>query len=329
MTEGRLEFAGIVRGPINAEDLIHVPDTPWVITSGMVSATVPQGRLYLVHAINHSCQEIFPYNARFCRDTCHYGGDLPDLDPALFAPHGLDLRIGDAGRHTLYVVNHGGRESIEVFAIDFAAREPVVTWIGGIGMPAGTWPNAVAHLRDGGLLVTSTLDPDAGMDRGIADLVAGKETGRVVEWQPGAGWSTLPGSVMSGANGVVVDADGGVAYVGGWRTRSLVRLSRGSVQHDRRSIGTGVLTDNLRWDDNGYILATGHDTTPEALMACFSQNAICRFPSRVLRVDPITLDYEVIIAYNPDVYGIGTVAVQVDDEVWVGSARCSGIARFR
>jgi hypothetical protein len=44
--------------------------------------------------------------------------------------HGLNVRAGTGGVHTLYVVRHGSRESIEVFEIDGEAKPPVVTWIG-------------------------------------------------------------------------------------------------------------------------------------------------------------------------------------------------------
>ena len=39
---------GRVWGPINAEDLALVPDSDWVITSGMTGPGAPQGRLYAI-----------------------------------------------------------------------------------------------------------------------------------------------------------------------------------------------------------------------------------------------------------------------------------------
>jgi len=60
---------------------------------------------------------------------------------------------------TLYVVNHGGRESIEIFTLDAKGAEPTVTWIGCAVMPSHTWPNSVAPLPDGGMVVTDMFDP--------------------------------------------------------------------------------------------------------------------------------------------------------------------------
>ena len=39
---------GYVWGPINAEDLAAVPESNWVITSGMTGVTATQGRLYAI-----------------------------------------------------------------------------------------------------------------------------------------------------------------------------------------------------------------------------------------------------------------------------------------
>ena len=60
---------------------------------------------------------------------------------------------------TLYVVNHGGRESIEIFTLDPKGAEPAVTWNGCAVMPSHTWPNSVAPLPDGGMVVTDMFDP--------------------------------------------------------------------------------------------------------------------------------------------------------------------------
>jgi hypothetical protein len=47
-----------------------------------------------------------------------------------FRAHGLYLRPGQNAVHTLYVVHHGGRESIEVFEFDARPKAPTLTWIG-------------------------------------------------------------------------------------------------------------------------------------------------------------------------------------------------------
>jgi hypothetical protein len=46
-------------------------------------------------------------------------------------------------------------------------------------------------------------------------------------------------------------------------------------------------------------------------------------------VDPDTLAVEELIDYGPNTFGAATTALQVGREIWVGTARDQGLARFR
>ena len=86
----------------------RVPDSPWVIVSSMMD----DGHLYATDARDHSSRPIFPLDTSAPRhDTALYGA-CPGPDTSGFQPHGLGLRPGDEGVHTLYVVRHGARESV-------------------------------------------------------------------------------------------------------------------------------------------------------------------------------------------------------------------------
>ena len=49
----------------------------------------------------------------------------------------------------------------------------------------------------------------------------------------------------------------------------------------------------------------------------------------MIGVDPDTLAAETLIDYGPDTFGAATAALQVGREIWVGTARDQGMARFR
>ena len=87
---------GYVWGPINAEDLVGVPDSDWIITSGMTGPGAPLGRLYAVHVGDASCSEILPYRVTHALDTARFGAqEIPDF--AAFAPHGIDIAAHSPG----------------------------------------------------------------------------------------------------------------------------------------------------------------------------------------------------------------------------------------
>ncbi|MDA1371774.1 MAG: hypothetical protein O2971_13575 [Proteobacteria bacterium] len=298
-------------GPVSPEDLAVVPDSPWLIASGMED----DGFLYLADTRDFSSSVLYPTaNARPQHDTAMYGGcSGPDMSG--FRPHGINLVREADGSQTLYVVRHGAREAIEVFIIDRAGTAPSLTWVGCVMAPESVVFNSVVGLPGGGIAATHMQLP----------------SGAVWEWQPGQDWTEVPGSETAGPNGLEVSADGRWFYIGGWGTRSLIRLSRGQVQVQKQSVDVGHHIDNVRWAPDGTLFAAGH-VGPEmsSIIQCMNQRQCDGVSSRVTRVDPETLSAQLIVNYPSNAHLIlGTVAIQVDDEIWVGGiAGGDRIARF-
>ena len=301
--DGSVRF---VCGTTNPEDLYRVPNTPWVIASGRYSDS--EGPVYAVDARDHSVREIFPASAlapRHDRDT--YGA-CPGPNP-VFQPHGLTLREGGGGVHTLYVVGHGAREAIEVFELDVGGGGPTMRWIGCIPAPEGTRRiNSITALPDGSLGATNF------------DTAGGE----LWEWHPATGWVEVPGSRMRGPNGLVSSQDGRWYYIGGWSDRALVRLSRGQSPPRLDPIPVGFNVDNVRWGPDGTVIVAGHVTR------CVGDAPCELSAARVAEVDPTTFAVRQLVGYEGnDFFRLGTVAIDVDGEIWIGGINGSlGIARF-
>ena len=155
-----------------------------------------------------------------------------------FKTHGLSIRPGRNTVHTLYVVFHGSRESIEVLELDAGVTPPVVTWIGCVLAPDPVGLNAVAGLPDGGFVATNFSGREEVANRPRVN--AGEITGELWEWHPGTGWKKIPGSETSGPNGVLLSSDGKWLYVAAFGTQSLVRLSRGEASVTRDSVSLRI-----------------------------------------------------------------------------------------
>ncbi len=307
--DGDVEF---VCGPVSPEDMVLVPESPWILVSGMED----DGYLYATHVRDLTSRVLFPTQmARPRHDRGTYGS-CPGPVTGGFRPHGLSLRPGDNTTHTLYVVRHGEREAIEVFEVDAGAASPTLVWIGCVVAPEGVSMNSVAALPGGGFVVTDF------------QFVAGG----LWEWQPGEGWERVPGSETAGPNGIVASDDGRWLYIGGWGTRSLIRLSRGQTPPQINSVDVGHHVDNVRWAPDGSLLAAGHvGDTQTSIIQCLGQGRGCdSVSSMVTRVDPERLTAREIIRYpSNDLLILGTVAIEVGDEIWVGGiAGGTRIARF-
>ena len=144
---GGLEF---VCGIKNAEDLVLVPDTPWIIASGMAAGA----GISLIDSRNGAHSTLYPGESpRASHDSLFADCATPPA-PATLVTHGLNLRPGTNGHSTLYAVGHGAREAIEVFDVDATGARPALTWKGCVPMPEGLAANSVASFADGSLVAT-------------------------------------------------------------------------------------------------------------------------------------------------------------------------------
>ena len=317
---------GFITGLYNAEDLARVPGTRWLIASGMAGTEHPQGHMYLVDSLAKTGEELFPSQVAFAPSGGIYG-DVEAPDIASFNAHGLALRPGDGDVHTLYLVNHGQRESIEVFEVDTTADRPAVRWIGAILQAPGVWGNAVAPLPDGGIVATNYLDladPTA-----FDKVYAGKITGSLMEWHAGQGWEEVPQSAFSAPNGVNVSPDGRWFYVASWATKTFVRLSRGVSPVRRDTIQLDFLPDNVKWSEDGHVLTAGQISEPKTVFDGVTTYASCNFPVVALKIDPETLAVEELVRLEHEVFGTAATALEVDGELWLSSAANDRIAYVR
>ena len=213
-------------GADRPEDVARIPDTRWLVFSGFSDGA----GLKLVDAQARTMRRWYTGDAgQIDPDRRLYGGCPSAPDAGSFNAQGLSLRSDSRTQHRLYVANHGGRESIEVFRIDAERDEPRLTWIGCVLMPEATPANSVATYSDGVILASVLTRPGTS----ITDFVRGAHTGAVYEWRPGdGGFRMLPGTELPGNNGIETAPDDSGFYViaFGWRA---VVASRAQILHGR------------------------------------------------------------------------------------------------
>jgi sugar lactone lactonase YvrE len=320
--------ATFICGVSDVEDFAPVPGTNWVFGADLAPAG-QQGHLYLFDTRNKTATPIDPAAIATRPDTRRYRDCPGPVDMKLFGPHGLDL-AGSGDHRVLYAVNHGGRESVEAFDVDLTQGTPKLTWTGCLVAPKGFWPDAVASVPGGDLLVTSLWDPTD--PNRVEKLSQGKPVGALDEWSPTKGWSQVPGTRgMSGPNGVIASPDGKQVFIALWSGHEVVRISRGSKRISHASAKTGMLTDNVRWAPDGSIFVGGQVTTVKQVLSCFESTAAnCpNVPFRIDLMNPRTMKLRTVV--RKGVYGVmgaGTGAIKVGDDIWVSTFRGDRIAIF-
>lgn len=309
----------LLDGPTKPEDLILL-ESGTVFLSGMSENPGSEdGGAGSLHAVDPETGELTNVwtaeNITEAHDTATFGECEGPLDPSVAAPHGLGAETAGDGTEYLYVVNHGGRESIEVFTVENEA----LTWVGCSTLPEGSMGNGVVADPDtDGFYVTNFLNP-ADMQAEFEKAFAGETTGEVLHWTPENGWSVVEGSEMSTPNGIAVSADGQSLYVASWGGRELVELDR-TTGEVLNTVAMEIMPDNLRYTEDGHLLVTGQvidsfetfvgyefgDLQPEERYDVFA-------------LDPETFTVDTVAAGNVPGFGNPTTALEVGDRIFVGS----------
>ena len=313
---------GFVCGMVSPEDLVLVPGTKWIIASGMA----PGAGMTLIDSQQKTWSELYPADRpRAEQDMQTYGACPGTPDPNKFISHGLNIRAGENGHSTLYVVGHGGREAIEVFDVDASGEKPELTWTGCIMTPDAMAINSVASFSDGSLVATIPLQTG----KTIAEALGGAITGGVYQWSPGdAGFEMVQGTELPYANGIEVSADEQEFFVATSGGHKVIAYSRSNPARQLRATGTlTIIPDNLHMASDCRLVTAGliiDDPVCGNLAGegefDLDKFAACPRPFIAMAVDPQTMEVE-DLASGPaiETFSNITMALQVDDELWIGT----------
>ena len=294
----------------NPEDLAVAPGGDWFVVS-QAPLGERRGSLAGYRPSDNARRELWSGATQPAAPSVAACPGPPDHE--ILVPHGIDVT---ADGRSLLLVNHGGREAVEVFAIQRGSDGPELVWTDCVIMPEGAMMNDVAGLPDGGGFVVTQM---ASTGLGLLSLVAGRESGRVYEWTAAEGLRAIPGSEGAGPNGVEISDDGQTLYFSEWTAHNLVQLSRDGAE--RAEIPLGFSPDNLTWTADGRLLIGGQFATPLEATGCFDvETGTCGLGSAAAAFDPESLALERIWTHDPaTVAGGVSVALEHEGRIWLGT----------
>jgi DNA-binding beta-propeller fold protein YncE len=155
------------------------------------------------------------------------------------------------------------------------------------------------------------MDPTAS---GMAGVLAKEVTGHVFEWHPGGEVAVMPGTELSGPNGIAMSGDGRFVYVAAFGTHEVVRFDRSSNPASKEAVSITVAPDNIRWSSDGTLYTAGGNVTD----ACGGPD--CGIGWSVIEVVPFSLAASRLAGVDETaaMQGVSS-ALLVDDAIWIGT----------
>jgi hypothetical protein len=318
---GGLSF---ICGVQNPEDLVQVPNTRWLVASGMA----PGSGLHIVDTRAKTARNLYaPGSSTVRADKTKYANCPGPLDPKQAVLHGLSLRSASNGRFTVYATNHGGRESIEVFELDASGPAPAAAWTGCVLMPDKMAANSVASFSDGSLVATVLIMPG----KTFEDAFAGRITGAVFLWTPGTtSFRQLPGTQLPANNGIETSPDDREFFVVSTTTKRIVAFSRSDPSKPLRTAQLKEFgPDNVRWTSGNRLITAGMiDNEPACGGPPKTEAGIrCSRGYIAATIDPTTMAVTEIARGPATPAFTGTsIALRLGDELFLGSFNADRIA---
>ena len=266
-------------------------------------------------------ERLYPTNSMTRIDSGNTWGakNCPGPPGKEFSPHGL-YHNALVAPDRLAVINHGGRESIELFEVTLSdgGLDAALTWRGCVLAPQGAWFNDVVRLPNGNFIASHMMDRGLAHDQ-LLGLESSKDaTGYVLQWSRKTGWQKVSNSEGALPNGLEVSSDGKILFVNYYFGDKVIALE---LEGGRRLWEVDVLgPDNSSWGLDGTLLIASHQEDLAAVLHCSeSGESFCPLKYAIIALNPASGEKTTLLTGGGAPFGGTTVAVQASNELFLGS----------
>ena len=307
-----------VCGMQTPEDIAALDDGRHLLLAHFGGMHDGTGSLSLFDTQTEQVRPLFPLSGTTIDTSSASWGDSdcgpPELDR--FSPHGTHLHQLADGRWRYLVVNHGGRESIEMFELLGSGEDITLAWRGCMQPAPETFMNDVVGLSNGDLIYTRMFH-NAGILEQLLSFV-GVNTGDLWRWNQSTGPQVLPGTEANQPNGIEISPDERHVFANMYFTQQLWKVDAETGE----LVATAPVpnADNSAWGTDGRLWVTTHNDTIPNMLTCFEkQDSACAARFEIIAVDPESMATEMVFAHRGPPMGAATVAVPQAGRVYMGS----------
>ena len=302
----------------NPEDLALTPDNQSLIVSEFGGIRPyeesQEGSFSILDLTTSSIKEI-----PVIMDLNVWGDPQCQRNSDTFGPHGIDLNKRDDGSYQLAVVNHYPTETIELFELRKDDQWSLI-WKGCVNVPEKYYFNDIALESDGSFYVTHMYPREITITAWLNAALFKYSTGLVLFWSHNK-FEELEFTKAGQPNGIV--KSGNTLYVANNLSDSITGydlVEQQEIAHFHINSPDNLILQ----DDSIWVTSLEHEAVD--VLSCPSEQ--CSLPFNVYSLSSQDLKLQKVYSFNEDVMGLPTVALPVDDKIWMGSFRLDRLVNF-
>jgi hypothetical protein len=240
-----------------------------------------------------------------------------------YGPHGIDMVQRNDDSYQIGVINHFPKESIEMFELSKKDSSWSLTWRGCINVPDEYYFNDIGLKKDGSFYASHMYKRDITFSEWLMVTIFKSNSGHVVLWE-GDEFKKIPNSDGSGPNGITLDEVENLLYISYNQGDQIVIFD---LSENIKVKSYFVQSpDNIHLESNSAWI-TSLDFQPNDIGDC-DKRISCSLPFSVHELDRNSLELKNKYSFSKTVFGLPTVAVPVNEKIYMGSFHSDRIGYF-
>ena len=313
----------VICGVSNPEDIVVTPDNKYLLISEFGGIrpydSTKSGGFALLRL---SDNKIITPKISFGKNI--WGEDSCKQNE-IFGPHGIDLVQRLDGSYQLGVINHYPDETIEMFELVQKSEQDTwsLVWKGCIEVPEKYYLNDVALKKDGTFYVSHMYSRDITMTKWLITALFKKDSGVILEWNKDS-FIEIPNSEGSGPNGITLNELTNNLFISYNQGDRVVKFDLS----DNKKLQTFKVEspDNI-YINKDSVWLTSLDFQPNDAGDCIERPA-CSLPFSIYEIDRETFVLKNENSFNKTVFGLPTIAVPIDNTIFMGSFHSDRLGYF-
>jgi DNA-binding beta-propeller fold protein YncE len=313
----------VICGVSNPEDIVVTPDNKYLLISEFGGIrpydSTKSGGFALLRL---SDNKIITPKISFGKNI--WGEDSCKQNE-IFGPHGIDLVQREDGSYQLGVINHYPGETVEMFELVQKSEQDTwsFVWRGCVEVPEKYYLNDVALKKDGTFYVSHMYSRDITMTKWLITALFKKDSGVILEWNKDS-FIEIPNSEGSGPNGITLNELTNNLFISYNQGDRVVKFDLS----DNKKLQTFKVEspDNI-YINKDSVWLTSLDFQPNDAGDCIERPA-CSLPFSIYEIDRETFVLKNENSFNKTVFGLPTIAVPIDNTIFMGSFHSDRLGYF-